>query len=32
MPHFLYWMSEQSLGRTGEIVELDLRNQGTEGD
>lgn len=31
MPHFLYWMSEQSLGRTGEIVELDLRDQGAKG-
>jgi NAD(P)-dependent dehydrogenase (short-subunit alcohol dehydrogenase family) len=31
MPHFLYWVSEQSQGRTGEIVELDLRDQGAKG-
>jgi NAD(P)-dependent dehydrogenase (short-subunit alcohol dehydrogenase family) len=31
MPHFLYWMSEQSVGRSGEIVELDLRNHDRHG-
>jgi NAD(P)-dependent dehydrogenase (short-subunit alcohol dehydrogenase family) len=30
MPYFLYWMSEQSRGRSGEIVELDLRNHARE--
>ncbi|GGY28418.1 SDR family oxidoreductase [Paludibacterium paludis] len=25
MPHFLFWMSRESRGRSGEIIELDLR-------
>ncbi|OWY40004.1 NAD(P)-dependent oxidoreductase [Xenophilus sp. AP218F] len=25
MPHFLYWMASDSKGRSGEVIELDLR-------
>ncbi|MDF0605309.1 SDR family oxidoreductase [Neisseriaceae bacterium TC5R-5] len=27
MPHFLYWMAADSQGRSGEVVELDLRQR-----
>ncbi|MCL6262379.1 SDR family oxidoreductase [Craterilacuibacter sp. RT1T] len=27
MPHFLYWLSAASAGRSGEIIHLDLRTQ-----
>lgn len=27
MPYFLYWMGIQSLGRSGEVLELDLRQE-----
>jgi len=32
VPHFLYWMSRQSAGHSGEIIELDLRHRDTQGD
>jgi hypothetical protein len=25
MPHMLYWLGQASAGRSGEIIELDLR-------